>query len=46
MFEQTPRTQAWLADLAMIVAEMDAGPALSPRLPRKRSRKLKPLWEE
>ncbi len=46
MLEQTPRTQAWLADLAMIVAEMDAGARPTPRLPRKRTRKLKPLWEE
>ena len=46
MLEQTPRTQAWLADLAMIVAEMDAGGRSTSRLPRKRTRKLKPLWEE
>ena len=46
MLEQTPRTQAWLADLAMIVAEMDAVSHAIPRLLRKRNRKLKPLWEE
>lgn len=46
MREQTPRDQAWLTDLAAIVAEIDASAPSTPRLPRKRNRKLKPLWEE
>ena len=47
MLDHTARTQAWLADLAAIVAEIDANglPALQRPAP-KRARKLKPLWEE
>ena len=48
MHIQTARTQAWLADLAAIQAEIAAHgmPAPAPRTARKRARKLKPLWEE
>lgn len=46
MVDQTARTQAWLADLAAIIDEME-DKAVSPlRVVRKRSRKLKPVWEE
>ena len=48
MHVQTARTQAWLAELASIQAEIAAhgmpAPALRPA--GKRTRKLKPLWEE
>ncbi len=44
---QTARTQAWLLDLAKIQAEIAAhGMPEAPRPTRKRTRKLKPLWEE
>jgi len=44
---QTVRTQAWLADLASIQAEIAIhGMPAAPRPVRKRTRKLKPLWEE
>ena len=46
MLDQTTRTQAWLADLAAIIAEMDTNRLPSPRIARKRARRLKPLWEE
>lgn len=46
MFDHTARTQAWLADLAAINAEIEAGGMPSPRPTTKRTRKLKPLWEE
>lgn len=47
MQTQTARTQAWLADLAKIQAEIDRhGMPEAPRRARKRSRKLKPLWDE
>jgi len=48
MLIHTIRTQAWLADLAAIQAEIEAQgmPAPAPRAARKRARKLKPLWEE
>jgi hypothetical protein len=46
MREHTPRTKAWLADLAAIIAEIDATPLPEAPRPRKRSRRLKPLWEE
>ena len=48
MFDQTARTQAWLAELAAITAEIEANgmPAPAPRPAGKRTRKLKPLWEE
>ena len=48
MLTQTARTQAWLADFASIQAEIAAHgmPAPAPRPARKRTRKLKPLWEE
>ena len=48
MHVQTARTQAWLAELASIQAEITAhgmpAPALRPA--GSRTRKLKPLWEE
>ena len=45
---QTARTQAWLVEFASIQAEIAAHgmPALAPRPGRRRTRKLKPLWEE
>lgn len=44
---QTARTQAWLAELASIQAEIAInGMPAAPRPARKRTRKLKPLWEE
>ena len=44
---QTARTQAWLADLASIQAEIAIhGMPAAPRPARKRTRKLKPLWEK
>ena len=46
MLDQTARTQDWLADLAAILAEGEAIWVPAPRAPRKRARKLKPLWEE
>jgi hypothetical protein len=47
MHTQTARTQAWLADFASIQAEIAAhGMPEAPRPARKRTRKLKPLWEE
>ncbi|WP_380784500.1 hypothetical protein [Sphingomonas sp. R86520] len=48
MHVQTARTQAWLAELASIQAEIAAHgiPAPAPRPAGKRTRKLKPLWEE
>ncbi|KQN90776.1 hypothetical protein ASE90_16950 [Sphingomonas sp. Leaf67] len=47
MQTQTARTQAWLADLAKIQVEIAAhGMPEAPRPTRKRTRKLKPLWEE
>ena len=48
MHVHTARTQAWLAELASIQAEIAAHgiPAPAPRPAGKRTRKLKPLWEE
>lgn len=47
MHTQTARTRAWLADLARIQAEIEAnGMPEAPRPARKRTRKIKPLWEE
>ena len=46
MFDQTARTQAWLADLTAMVAELDLRGYCSPRPARRRKRRLKPLWEE
>jgi hypothetical protein len=46
MVDQTARTQAWLADLAAIINEMEIKEVPPLRVVRKRSRKLKPLWEE
>lgn len=47
MLDQTARIQAWFADLAAIVAELDADRLPRPLRPaRKRARKLRPLWEE
>ncbi len=48
MHTQTARTQAWLAEIASIQAEIAAHgmPAPAPRAASKRARKLKPLWEE
>ena len=44
---QTARTQAWLAELASIQAEIAIhGMPAAPRPAYKRTRKLKPLWEE
>ncbi len=46
MLNPPARTQAWLADLAAIIAELDANALPYPRPTRKRARNLKPLWEE
>jgi hypothetical protein len=48
MHVQTARTQAWLAELASIQAEIAAHGMPEPAPPPavKRMRKLKPLWEE
>ena len=48
MHVQTARTQAWLAELASIQAEIAAHgmPERAPLPSVKRTRKLKPLWEE
>ncbi len=46
MSDHTTRTQAWLADLAAIIAEIEANGMPAPRPTTKRARKLKPLWEE
>lgn len=48
MHTQTARIQAWLAELASIQAEIAAHgmPAPAPRPAAKRTRKLRPLWEE
>ena len=46
MLDHTARTQAWLADLAAIIAEIGAKDLPTPHPARKRARKLKPLWEE
>jgi hypothetical protein len=48
MHTHTARTQEWLADFASIQAEIATRgmPAPAPRAARKRTRKLKPLWEE
>ena len=46
MVDQTARTQAWLADLAAIINEMEVKEVPPLRIVSKRSRKLKPLWEE
>ena len=48
MHAHTARTQAWLVELASIQAEIAAHgmPAPAPRAAGKRTRKLKPLWEE
>ena len=47
MTDRTARTQAWLADLAAINAEIDAHglPLPAPRTPATPPRKLKPLGE-
>ena len=47
MLDQTARTQAWLAEIVAINAEIEAnGLPVIQRPARKRARKLKPLWEE
>lgn len=46
MVDHTARIQAWLVDLAAIIAEIEAGKMPTPRPTTKRTRKLKPLWEE
>lgn len=48
MHMQTARTQEWLADLASIQAELalHGVPAPAPRAARKRTHKLKSLWEK
>jgi hypothetical protein len=47
MHTQTARTQVWLMELASIQAEIGAhGMPKPPRPAAKRTRKLKPLWEE
>ncbi|TCP87115.1 hypothetical protein C8J42_11128 [Sphingomonas sp. PP-CE-1A-559] len=44
---QTARTQAWLAELASIQAEIAVhGMPPAPRPAHRRTRKLKPLWGE
>lgn len=47
MLDQHTRTRIWLADLEAINAHIEENgmPAPAPRTTRKRSRKLKPLWE-
>lgn len=47
MFDHTTQTRAWLAELAAINAQIEACgiPTPSPTV-KKRTRKLKPLWEE
>lgn len=48
MYGQTACTQAWLVEFASIQAEVATHgmPAPAPRSAGKRTRKLKPLWEE
>ena len=48
MHVQTARTQAWLAEFASIQAAIAAHGMPEPARPPavKRTRKLKPLWEE
>lgn len=48
MLDHPTRTRTWLAELASINAEIAAHgmPGPAPRPARKRTRKLKPLWEE
>ena len=46
MFDHTARTQAWREDLAAINAEIEANGMPAPRPTAKRTRKLKPLWEQ
>lgn len=44
---QTARTQAWLAELASIQAEIAThGMPAAPRPAHRRTHKLKPFWEE
>ena len=45
MHTHTARTQAWLADLAAINADIETN-GLPARPAGKRTRKLKPFWEE
>ena len=45
MITHTARTRAWLADLAAINADIETN-GLPARPTAKRTRKLKPLWEE
>ena len=46
MHDHHMRTLAWLADLAIINAEIDRNGLLAPLARKTRSRKLRPLWEE
>lgn len=46
MLEQPARIQAWLAGLDRIAIEMDTVVPPAPRRTRKRTRPLRPLWEE
>ena len=46
MLDHTARTQAWLAELMAINAEIATNGISTPRTAPKRARKLKPLWEE
>ena len=46
MLDHGARTQAWLADLAAILAESETLHVPARRAQRKRHHKLRPLWEE
>jgi hypothetical protein len=46
MLDYHIRTRSWLADLALIAAEIEANGLPCPPRKAKRLRKLKPLWEE
>ena len=46
MLDQTVRTQSWLAELAAIVADIEANGVPTPQPIKRRRRKPKPFWEE
>ena len=46
MLDHTARAQAWLADLAAINAQIEACGLPARRPSPRRTRKLKPVWEE